>query len=119
LSKQKTASRETIKSILIMLSPFVPFITEELWERIGEPYSIHQQLWPKVDQKYLQDTNLTIAIQVNGKLRDQIMISSEIVKDREVVENKVRELPKISKILTENKIKQTIYVPGKIFNIVI
>lgn len=119
LSRQKTASKETIKAMLIMLAPFAPHITEELWEKMGEKYSIHQQSWPKFDQKYLEEDEITIAIQVNGKLRETIMIQKDMVNRVKDIEKRVASLPKVQRYIGGQSIRKTIYVPGKILNLVI
>ena len=119
LSRQKTASKDTIQKLLIMLSPIAPFITEELWEIMGNKYSIHNQPWPEFDKKYLEDEQTILVIQINGKLRENILIQKDIVNNKKIIEEMVLKLPKIDKYIRENSIKKIIYVPGKIFNIVI
>jgi leucyl-tRNA synthetase len=59
---------------LRMLAPVCPHIAEELWERLGKPYSVHTQLWPKVDEEAAKDEMITLIVQVNGKLRDRIVV---------------------------------------------
>lgn len=114
----KNLTLEQKKKFLIVLSPFAPFITEELWEMLGQKYSVHQQSWPKFEEKYLEEEEVTIAIQVNGKLRDQMVISKDIVGNREVIEKDALELPQLQKFLAEKAIKKMIYVPSKVLNIV-
>lgn len=57
-----------------MLAPVSPHITEEIWERLGKPYSIHTQSWPTVDENAAADEEITLVVQVNGKVRDRIMV---------------------------------------------
>lgn len=118
LSKQKSASKKTIKDILIMLSPLSPFITEELWEVIGEKFSIHNAVWPKVDEKYLEDKKITVVIQVDGKLRGNLTIESDIVNNKIDIENLAQNSPRVKEYLSVKKIVKIIHVPGKIINFV-
>ena len=68
---------EEIASFLVMLAPFAPHISEELWLRIGKPYSIHQQAWPKANPDLLVLDTVTVAVQVNGRTRGLIQISPD------------------------------------------
>jgi leucyl-tRNA synthetase len=58
--------REACRTLLVLLAPFAPHIAEELWERLGEPYSVHQQPWPAYDPALLREATVTIVIQVDG-----------------------------------------------------
>lgn len=118
LSKQKSASKETIKAILIMLSPLSPFITEELWQAIGEKFSIHNANWPKVDEKYLEDENITIVIQIDGKLRGNLLIDYDMVNNEKDIEKHALNYPRVKEYLSVKKIVKIIHVPGKIINFV-
>ncbi|OGY23254.1 MAG: leucine--tRNA ligase [Candidatus Woykebacteria bacterium RBG_13_40_15] len=126
--------RKTLKKFLILLSVFAPFISEELWNKIGEKYSIHNQSWPTFDEESLKEEKLTIAVQVNGKLRGTIEIqNSELSllatrlsspKSGEAgvqneVDKRTREEPRIKVYIEGKKLKNVIYVPGKIINYVL
>ena len=65
---------ETVDLYLRMLAPVCPHIAEELWEKLGKPYSIHLQPWPEVDEEAAKDELITLIVQVNGKLRDRIEV---------------------------------------------
>jgi leucyl-tRNA synthetase len=118
LSKKQSVSKEEYKAFLLLLAPFAPHITEELWQVIGESYSIHQQPWPKFDEKYLVRNEVLLVIQVNGKVREKIMITSDIVGSKEKVEKIVLQNEKIKNLLIEKTVKNIVYIPGKIVNIV-
>lgn len=111
--------RETIKKFLILLSVFAPFISEELWNKIGENYSIHNQSWPFVDKKSLEEQKVTIAVQVDGKLRGTIEIQKSEAKIQTYVEKKAKEDTRIKSYIEGKKLKNVIYVPGKIINYVL
>ncbi len=118
LSAKDQVSKTEYKTLLLLLSPFAPHITEELWQELGETESIHTQPWSKVEEKYLEDETLTIMVQVNGKVRESLVIEKDIISDRKKVENLALNSPKVQKFLKGLTPKQIIYVPGKIINIV-
>lgn len=116
ITKQGSASKETKKTFLTLLAPFAPHITEELWEMMGEEYSIHTQKWPTVDEQYLTDAQFNLVIQINGKVRENILIDQALLNDQVEVEKIVLASAKLKKYL-ENAPKKTIYVPGKVLSI--
>jgi len=114
---KKEIGRDTIERFLILLAPFAPYITEELWHRIGHKDSIHQQKWPKYEPELVREEMITLIIQVNGKVRDKIEVEASIS------EEKARELAlsrgKIKKWIKGKEIKKVIFVPGKLISIVV
>ncbi|MBI2335103.1 class I tRNA ligase family protein, partial [Candidatus Daviesbacteria bacterium] len=119
LSKKEKISKEEYKTFLLLLAPFAPHISEELWVVIGEKFSIHQQSWPKFDNKYLQEEEATIVIQINGRVRETRVISKEIESNRAVVEKMVLQSDRIKNLLAGQSVKKTVYIPGKIINFVV
>ncbi len=118
LSGREKVSREEYKTFLQLLAPFAPHMTEELWEMMGEKYSIHEQPWPKFEEKHLEEEEATVAVSVNGKVRDQLVIGKDIASDSKVVENKAKESQKVQKFLEGKEIKKVVYIPVKIINFV-
>ncbi len=115
---------QAIKTLLLLLSPFAPFITEELWSHFafgfaGQAASIHSQPWPKYDETALIEQNTTIIIQVNGKVRDKFVINTNSAKNKNEVEEKALQSKKITEILHGQKPLNTIFVPGRLINIVV
>ena len=109
-----------IKNLLLLLAPFAPFITEELWNNLALGRdSIHIHPWPSFDPKYLKEEKTVIIIQVNGKLRDSLKIASLEAKKQQTVEKEARKSGRVSKYLEGQKIKKTVFVPGKLINFVI
>ena len=106
-----------LKTLLILLNPVAPHITEEMWVRMGFPGYVHAHTWPKWDPEKTVEDTVAIAVQVNGKVRGEITVSltDTVEKARELAmanDNIVR--------FTEGKtIVKEIYVPGKIYNIVV
>ncbi len=108
---------EAIESLLLLLCPIAPHITEELWSRMGRPYSIHRQSWPEWDEAIAAEEMLTLIVQVNGKLRDRIQVPAG------VTEEKAQELAlsseKVQRHLGDKRARKVIYVPEKLVNIVV
>jgi len=117
MSKEKYLPITYYSLLITLLAPFAPYITEELWSKLGNNTSIHNQSWPKYNENVIKEEIITLIIQINGKVRDKI----EVVPD--ISEEKVKELvlsrEKIQKWLRGKKIKKIIFVPKKIINLVI
>jgi len=111
------AWEEAIESLLLLLAPICPHITEELWERTGRPYSIHQQAWPAWDATIAAEDTFTLVIQVNGKIRDKIDVPISIGED----EAKALALASenVRRFTDGQKPTKVIYVPGRLVNVVI
>ncbi len=106
-----------IESLLQLLAPFAPHISEELWQQLGHRQTVHCDNWPKYDSKYLIQNSVTIAVQVNGKIRASLDISGdaseiEVVKVAQTAAN-------VAKHLANKQIVKTIYIAGKIVNFVV
>jgi leucyl-tRNA synthetase len=82
-SKQVSASawNSAVENLLLLMAPFTPFVAEELWARTGHKYSIHNQMWPAYDAEIAAEEEITLVIQVNGKVRDRIQVPAEISED--------------------------------------
>ncbi len=102
---------------LRMLAPLCPHIAEELWERLGKPYSIHTQSWPAVDEEAARDEEITLVVQVNGKLRDRILVAPGI-SDAEAQE-KALASEAVRAALEGKPVRKVIIVPGRLVNIVV
>ena len=111
------AWKEAVEIYLLMLAPVTPHISEELWQLIGKPYSIHTQAWPKVDEAAAADDEITLVLQVNGKLRDRIMVPANI--SDEDAKKIALDSDAIKKTLEGKAPRQVIYVKGRLVNIVI
>ena len=117
LTESEHISRSTFEILTILISPFAPHLAEELWQQLGNEYSIFTQAsWPTYDEKYLAADTITMAVQVNGKVRGTITLSPN------APQKQAREAAKSDqKIATRitGEPKKVIYVQGKILNIVI
>ncbi len=105
------------KKFLQILSPFAPHITEELWSILGEKKSIHKSKWPKWSIDKIESDETKIAVQVNGKVRSEILISKDMTE--EAIKSKAISDRKVEIWLGNKEIKRIIYIPGRIINIVI
>lgn len=109
--------REVLEKTLLLLAPFAPHITEELWQQCGKKESIHRQSWPTYDSRALQVEEVEIAIQVNGKVRGRLVVAvdtpeSDLIKA-------AQEHEKVCPYLENKEIVKTITIPHKLVNIVV
>ena len=111
----RAAWQEALQNLLLLLAPFAPHITEELWHDLGHKESIHLADWPVFDPAVLVEDTVTYAIQVNGKLRGEVSVAADADKDG--VATAAQE--KVASHLDGVAIKKTIVVPGKIVNFVV
>jgi len=116
-----TGSVNKPKSILepfvLALSPFAPHLAEELWQKLGHSSTIAFEPYPKWDEKYLLDAEITIVVQVNGKMRGEFLASRDINQEQAIA--MAKKVDKIQPFITGKDIKKEIYVPGKLVNIVV
>jgi leucyl-tRNA synthetase len=106
-----------INTILQLLAPFAPHVTEELWQLLGHDSSIHISVWPTHNDKYLQKAKTLIVVQVNGKLRAQFEINVGATEEEIIMLAKAQ--PKVVANLEKQLIKKIIYVPSKLVNFVV
>ena len=102
---------------LKLLSPFTPYIAEELWLRSGNNSSIHKEKWPKYDAKKIKEETFELVVQINGKKRDQFFISNNLSKEE--IKKLTIGREKVKNYLAGGKPQEIIYVPNKIINIVL
>jgi len=117
LEKAEKIDEETAKTFIKLLAPLAPHLTEELWEKIGGEGFIIDQQWPNFDSALLVADALTIAVQVNGKLRGTISVDSSASKEEIIA--LAKEDSNVAKFLDGVDIKKEIYVPGKLVSLVV
>jgi len=115
-TKMDAVSREILEPFALMLSPYAPHLSEEMWERLGHSGSNSQAAWPEADESLLVEDTVDIGVQVNGKMRGTISVSLETTQD-EAMEAALSQ-ESVKKFTEGVDIKKIIYVPGKILNIV-
>lgn len=106
-----------IKDLIIMLAPFVPHVTEEMWEHLGYEGSVHDQNWPEYDEKALVKDTVEIVVQVNGKIKEKLDIAGGL--SREEMEKTAMENEKVKGLIEGKNVVKVIAVPGKLINIVV
>ena len=113
----KDVIKEALDNLLLLLAPFAPHITEELWHDVGHKKSIHMMPWPKYDVEALVEEEIEIVVQVNGKVRDKTNINAETTEDE--MKEAALKLEKLVSYLEGKKIVKVITVPKKLVNIVV
>ncbi len=108
---------EGIETLLRLLAPFAPHISEELWHQLGHQDSVHQQAWPVADPQALVVDEITIVIQVMGKTRGTIQVPAGA--DKQALEDYARQSPAAQRHIEGKEIKKVIVVPGKLVNFVV
>ncbi|RJP34818.1 MAG: hypothetical protein C4527_01630 [Candidatus Omnitrophota bacterium] len=109
--------REIVETLVTLLSPFAPHLCDELWETIGRKGYVLEQQWPLCNPEFLAVDTMTVIIQVNGKVRGKVDVSSDA--NEEVIWNAAQQDPLITRWFTDKAIRKKIYVPGKLMNIVV
>jgi leucyl-tRNA synthetase len=117
LNTEKKIDRSVWERFLIAMAPFAPHITEELWAKLGNKFSIHEQAWPKYDEKLIKSDEVTIAVQINGKLRDTILVPAGT--SQKEIEKEAKESEKVQKYLKDVKVKKVVFVEDKILSFVV
>jgi len=108
--------QDIINKFVILLAPYAPHISEEIWERLGNTESIHHQKWPNFDMQYLQETHFDYPVSFNGKMRFTLKLSCDLSKDD--IQKQVLSHAKTISYLNAREVKKVIVVPNKIVNIV-
>jgi len=106
-----------VESLLQVLAPFAPHITEELWQQLGHEQTIHKDTWPEWDEQYLVSETMTIVVQVNGKVRATLELAKDNTK--EAIEAAALSDEKVASFVGDKKPAKVIYVPGRLVNIVL
>lgn len=114
IAKKDGIDKDTLKTAVILLAPFAPHISEELWRQLGENGSVFHQVWPVADASAMVEEEKEIAVQVNGKTKLVISVATDITKDAAIAAGKEALGAKL-----EGEIVKEIYVPGKIVNLVV
>jgi len=108
---------DSISILLRLIAPTAPHLTEELWQKTGHDYSIHNQSWPQWDKELAKDEEITLVVQVNGKLRDRVVVpaSTTEVEAKQIAAESTRVQPH----LEGKEVVKEIYVPGRLVNFVV
>lgn len=117
MEKTESIEKEDFKKFLQILSPFAPHITEEIWKELGNKKSINFSEWPKYDENLIKDDEIKIAVQVNGKVRAEMMIGAD--ETEEEIKQKALKNESVLKFVGTSELRKVIYVKNRLLNIVI
>ncbi len=117
MKSRMSVSRANAETFILMISPFVPHIAEEIWRRLGHTETIVFENWPEYNELLAKEDLTNIAVQVNGKLRGEFQIEIDI--DVEIIEQMAKDLPEIQKWTDGKEILKVVVVPNRVVNIVI
>jgi leucyl-tRNA synthetase len=109
--------REALETLVLLMAPSTPYVAEELWERLGMPYSVHLQAWPSYDPALTRADEVEVVVQVNGKVRDRLLLAVDLPEAE--ARSRVLGLPRISEALNGREPKKVVYVPGRLVSVVV
>ncbi|MFZ7103279.1 MAG: leucine--tRNA ligase [Peptococcaceae bacterium] len=109
--------KEAVESLILMLAPFAPHIAEELWFAMGKTQSVHDQKWPVYAPEAVVVDEVTVVVQVNGKVRDKMIIPVGL--EQAQVEETALSQPKVQEHLRDMQVKKVVVIPNKLVNIVV
>jgi leucyl-tRNA synthetase len=112
-----SALDEGIRTLLLLLAPIAPHITEELWSKVGDGDSIHRQAWPDWEEELAAEEVFTLIVQVNGKVRDKVEVPVTIGEEDAIELALGRE--NVKRWLSGKEVRKTIFVPGRLVNVVV
>jgi leucyl-tRNA synthetase len=111
-----SVNKAELKTLLTLLNPVAPHMTEEIWRNLGETTDLAYTAWPKWDEAALVKSEVEIAVQVAGKIRGRIMIPADMIK--EAAETELVNHPEVQKILAGKTVMKVIFVPGRLVNFI-
>ena len=114
--EKKSITKAELKTLTILLNPFAPHVTEEVWERMGFGGAVHEASWPEYDESKTVENTVEIVLQIMGKVRSRMTVAVDMPKDEVLALAKADE--KIAAAIEGKTIKKEIYVPNKLVNIV-
>jgi leucyl-tRNA synthetase len=117
LSQQKNRPKSVIDAFLLVLSPFAPHVAEELWSRLNNKDSLAYEQWPGYEEKLIKEKEIELAVQVNGKIKDRILVSADA--EEETIKQIALECEKVSTALEEKEPKKIIVIKSRLVNIVV
>ena len=115
--KGRSVVRESLETIILLLSPIVPHICHELWQKLNYKTSLIDERWPNADKLALAKDSIEIVVQVNGKLRSRIIV--DVNADEEKIKSLVIKDKNVQRYIGKNKVKNIIIVPGRLVNVVV
>ena len=115
--EKKSVTKDEVRTLLVLLNPFAPHMTEEMWQQLGFEGQIAYAKWPDFDEAKCVESAAEIAVQVNGKVRAKLVVPTDISKEDAIAAAKSDEA--VKKAMDGKTICKEIYVPGKLVNIAV
>jgi leucyl-tRNA synthetase len=115
-TKEPVRPRAALEPFVLLLSPYAPHLSEQLWETLGHSSSLAYESWPKYDEQWLREDEIEIPVQIRGKLRARVRVPADA--NAETTERLAREEPRIQELLGDQVVAKTIVVPAKLVNFV-
>jgi leucyl-tRNA synthetase len=106
-----------METLALLLAPYCPHLAEEIWERLGGDYSVHQQKWPVADESLIADEQVVVVVCINGKKRDQLVVAAGT--DASELERQALALPRIQQWLDGKLVRRVVVVPDRQVNLVL
>jgi leucyl-tRNA synthetase len=116
MARQPVRSRSSLSTFVLTLAPFAPHVAEELWQRLGHSDTLAYEPWPAFDAGLVKEKEVEMAVQVNGKLKDRILVAADA--DDETIQRKAVACEKVSAILAGRPPKKIIIAKGRLVNII-
>ncbi len=117
LNKQTVRPKAVIEKFVLILAPFAPHIAEELWEKLGHTNSLTYKPWPEYDKELIKEKEIELAVQVNGKIKDRIVVAAEV--DEEQIKQKALNCEKVIAAMAGKEPKKIIVIKSRLVNIVV
>ncbi|MCD5408747.1 class I tRNA ligase family protein [Candidatus Bipolaricaulota bacterium] len=111
--------REVVRNLILLISPFTPFLAEELWSRLGEGKSVLETPWPQCDERALAAGEVEIPVQINGKVRARLRLPSSVAEDKQALQEAALADPAVAARISGKEVVRVIAVPGKLVSIVV
>jgi leucyl-tRNA synthetase len=116
LSRLTQRPKAAIEKLVLILAPFAPHISEELWEKLGHNESLAYEPWPEYDKELIKEKEIELAVQVNGKIKDRIVVSADA--DEEQIKQKALSNEKVAAAMAGKEPRKIIVIKSRLVNIV-
>ncbi len=117
LGRQEVRPKSALESLVLILSPFAPHIAEELWQRLGHPDSLAHEPWPEYDPNLIREKEIELAVQVNGKIKDRIVVAADA--DEDTIKGKALACDKVVEAMAGKTPRKVIVIKSRLVNIVV
>jgi leucyl-tRNA synthetase len=109
--------KEAEKTLLLLLAPSAPHLAEELWQRTGRTFSIHNEKWPEYSAELAREQEITLVVQVNGKVRERLTVPASITEDE--AKKQALSSERVKSFVIGKELANTVFVPGRLINLVV